>query len=278
MARTPSIAPRSYLSSDGLSRGAFNSQMNRALPHVRAQQAGGYEDVNIPNPNSAMAIQGLFASGASPTHLGNGMSASEYNAASATRVGERREALQKRDRDAGGLRSVIGGLSTVPTDKRWDAFFGGLQNVGADELQSGAAAGMDMGPSVYDMRTGTSYQQARPGFYDTQVRQQQQAYDPREAQAGTMPGNAPFNYAQGQMANTARQAIGGLRSGFSAYDPQAGSELLRNRRRQQVPMQANPDAERRNYEIAKENAAKEERAAYLDQQDALRGRTNVRRR
>lgn len=229
MARSyvPSIAPRSFVSSEGVNRRGFTSRMNRALPNVRARQAGGYEDVGIPNPNSAMALRGLYQSSGSPTHLAGGMSASEYNARSAARVNEQREALQREAQSAGGLRSVVQGLSTVPVDKRWDAFFGGLQNVGADQLETGAATGMDMGPSVYDMKTGTSYQQARPGFFDTQVGRQQRAYDPRDARAGG-PDDSPFVEQQEQMRNATRQAIGGLIGGMpTPYNPHAGSPFRR---------------------------------------------------
>lgn len=224
MARTrvPMITPRSYISGEGRGRRDLTNEMNRRLPNVRARQEGGYSDVGIPNPNSAMALQGLYQSGAAPTHLGGGMSSSEYNAANANIARERSEAERRRDpistRQIGGPKS----------SKGWDAFFGGLQATGADELQSGAAAGMDMGSSVYDMRTGTSYQQARPGFFDTQVGKQYRAYDPKDMKAGELPEDSIYGRQQRNNAEAARQALGGLfDSGSSRYDSQAGSVLRR---------------------------------------------------
>ena len=194
---------------------------------VRARQQGGYERMGIPNANDPVANRDMYVSDR-PTHVGN-MSAQEFNAANAKRIEDRREQLRQADRQAGGLRHVVS-ARTNPVDKKWDAFFGALQNSGVDMLRTGAAAGWERsGPQQVANAKGDHSQmntfttQRKGGWFDS---------EPVSAlkQQG-------INYLQASDAN--RNA-----AQFSQFNQ---DELARN-----------------------------ERAKYLDQQDAAKGRFNRR--
>lgn len=176
-----------------------------------------YTGIEQPRLTDSYGPSGLR--GTSPTHLASGMSAQEYNASNAKLAQGRSADARQQAKQRGGLDAVIQGLKTVPTSRAEDAFFGALQARGVDKLQTGAAAGMDRGPSTYDMTTGATYMHAKPGFFETQVPQQARAYDAREARWGETPEDAPYAQHQRQMAAQNAQALSGLRSG--AYDPHA---------------------------------------------------------
>ena len=249
---------------------------------VRARQQGGYDRAQIPDPNNPRDLYGALANpSGSPTHIAGGMSAQEYNALQAKQAQGRSEQARQQADMRDGLDRVIQGLKTVNTSKAEDAFFGALHSQGVDRLRTGAAAGMDRGPSTYDMKTGATYSSVRPGFFDTQVGQQGQAYDPRSARAGEMPADAP--YAQYQQQGAGQQALSGLRqSVYEPHTPVPRRNPLPQEAREQ--RQAAVDAARRSVEQLQDDAftaeerAREERAKYLDAEDAKRGRTNVRRR
>lgn len=198
----------------------------KSLFPVRARQEGGYDRFRMPNPNDPRELYGALANpSGDPSHVAGGMSANEYNAMQAEQAQARSDAERQDARMRGGLDRVVQGLKSVPTSRNWDAFFGALQTQGVDNLETGAAAGMDMGPSTYDMQTGASYQQAKPGFFDTQANPLRTAQDPRTARAGAS--SDAFLQHQARLSRSVPDALSGLQQ--APYNPHLGVARRRHR-------------------------------------------------
>lgn len=228
-ARAPVILPRAFIS--GEDRDDFYRRLNQTV-HASPDTSGGYSDVNIPNPNSAMALRGLLQ-GYAPSKSDLNAKADAVDQANlATYEKEKQKEVSRGDlslADAHLQRSINSMNISQGRQAQWRPYMQALQDAGVDEIQTGGAAGMDFGPSTYDMKTGVTTKSGKAGFFDTQVPGQSRAYDAREAKWGEMPEDAPFRQQQEQNKRAAA-ALSGLQGGFQAYDPHAPIELRRRRR------------------------------------------------
>ena len=239
------------------------SARKTVIPNPR----GGYDAYSMPDPNQGLSGD-MYSAVVTPSLAETSSRAKEYHRNYDAAEKEQLRAMPLRQKGVFGSSTV----SSAPRSRAMDAFFQVLQEHGVDKL---SAEPMTPGgsPSFFgdqfahgDDSPGAGTASAPPGYTQSRAIQELKNYQAGGAAPGfaQTPGGAPAQMTPGN-----RKYVANILNG-----------LQRAQGRSRIPNVV-ADA-RNNYEAGNAVDRFEEernaRAAYLDQQDAARGRTNVRRR
>ena len=187
------------------------STLRRRFP-VQPRTRGGYERVDIPDPDDLVSPEGRAIAMTERPNLSElREQARQQDEADRARFeASLKEASDQGFVDTVGMRNLNLLRQGQVQQSSWTPWLQALKNVGVDKL----AADAGFSAPSYNPQAGLTTQTRQPGFFGTQTPGQQRAYDPREAQAGG-PAGAPAQQAASRLA------------GGSAYDPQASQRALR---------------------------------------------------